>query len=605
MSKLTESFYTLRKNFWSYPDIVFLGKKSWSKSLIGFYKASLPFSHFASIIILTIITFLYFNSNLIAVLGVNSNTLIEGSVMGADADGNTVRLNRINPLINSNIQLERDLSELIYEPLIRVDSNGDPHSVLAEYSILEQGSSYRFKLKPGVKWHDGEPVTVDDVVKTVELIRTLDSNPQTSSLFSKVANKFDIITSKTDSSVFEFVVKNGQIIPGFFEAISFKIMPAHLLSDMNATNITQPDPYINRSPIGTGPYKMLSAKDDTVNLTIFQNYWGTKPNINNIRFKLFPSEATAMQALGSGQIHGLSGIAISNLDQIKSYSQVDVIRSNYIYNQYWAMYFNMGENGPAPLKDLKVRQAITSAINRDDVISAMQGFAEVATGPIPKNSFAYYNAEKYKYNVTKAISLLEEAGYKVAEDGVRAKDGKRLSFELLYINNKDREATAEVIKENLKQVGIEVNIKDTDLSSAVDDHILPRIYDLLLYGVQTLIDPDRYELFNSTQISAPGLNISSYISAEKRTQVVDGKTTKVSAVDDDLNDARRIVDEKARAKKYEDFQKIIAEEVPVVFLFHPEEYYLVNKRLHNVALKDITSIEQRFNNIADWKISVD
>lgn len=605
MSKLTESFYTFRTNIWTYPDIVFLGKRSWKNSFIGFYKASLPFSHFVSVILLCVIFFLYGTANLLSVLSINNNTLIEGTVMGADADGNPVRLNRINPLLNSNVQLERDLSELIYEPLLRVDSEGTPHSVLAEFSMLEQGKSIRFKLKENVKWHDGSDVTVADVVRTVELIRSLDKNSQTSSLFSKVANKFDIITSENDSRVFEFVVKNDQIIPGFFEAISFKIMPAHLLTDIDENNITQPDPYINRTPIGTGPYKMIAAKEDTVDLALNQNYWGNKPTIKNIRFKLFPSESTAIQALGAGQIHGLASIAISNLDQVKNYSSIDIVRSNYIYNQYWALYLNMGENGPAPLKDMKVRQAISSAINRDDIVTGMQGLAAVSKGPIPPNSFAYYQAEKYSFNQTKAIALLEEAGYKAGDDGIRTKEGKRLSFELLYINNQDRQATAESIKANLKVIGIEVNIKSMDLSAAVDDHILPRMYDLLLYGVQTLIDPDRFELFNSTQIAAPGLNIASYISTEKRTQVVDGKTTKVPAVDDDLNDARRIVDEKARAKKYEDFQKIIAEEVPVVFLFYPEEFYLINKRVNNVALEDITSIEQRFNSIYEWEIYVD
>ena len=117
-----------------------------------------------------------------------------------------------------------------------------------------------------------------------------------------------------------------------------------------------------------------------------------------------------------------------------------------------------------------------------------------------------------------------------------------------------------------------------------------------------MIDPDRYELFHSSQKSHPGLNISSYVSESKRTQVVEGKTVKVPAVDDDLNDARRLVDEKTRKKKYEDFQAIIAEEVPVVFLFHPEDVYIVNKRITNISLKGNNAIEKRFTNITDWII---
>lgn len=604
MSKLSTSFYSVRTKIWNYPDVLFFSKKSWAKSLKSIYKNAVPFSHFIFILLLSLVVFLYGNANILNIVGANTSILIEGSVMGADENGRTIKLNRINPLINSNIQLERDLSELIYEPLIRVDSNGEAHSILAEYSILQKGSSYRFKLKPDIKWHDGEPVTVDDVVKTVELIRSLDDNPQTSSLYSKVANKFDIKTSELDPNVFEFVVKNNQVIPGFFEAISFKIMPAHLLNDINQYNITQPDPYINRTPVGTGPYKLVSAEGDTVNLTLNTDYWDKLPVIKDIRFKLFSSEATAIQALGSGQIHGLTSISITNLDQLKTYDHVETIRSNYIYNQYWSIYFNMSENGPAALKEMKVRQAISSAINREEIIETMQGFAEIAKGPIPPNSFAYHEVDKYGYDVAKAVSLLDEAGYVVGTDGIRAKGDTRLSFELVLVKNSDRAAIAEVIKENLKLIGIEVVLKEKDIIDIVDNNILPRIYDLLFYGVQTLVDPDRYELFHSSQITAPGLNISSYVSEEKRTQVVDGKTAKLPAIDDDLDDARRIVDEAARTKRYEDFQKIISEETPEAFLFYPEEFYLINKRLKNVVLEDINSIEERFNTIAVWKITV-
>ena len=333
MSKLSTSFYALRTRFWNYPEVLFFAKNSWAKSFQSFYKNAVPFSHFIFIILLVIVLFFYTSANIVGFVGAHSDTLIEGSVMGVNENGKTIKLNRINPLINSNIQLERDLSEIIYEPLIRVDADGNPHAVLAEYSILQKGSSYRFKLKPDIKWHDGEPVTVNDVVKTVELIRSLDNNPQTSSLYSKVANKFEIKTSENDPAVFEFVVKNNQVIPGFFEAISFKIMPAHLLADIDANNITQPDPYINRTPIGTGPYKLVSAEGDTVNLSRNEEYWGEKPSIKKIRFKLFANELLAIQALGTGQIHGLSGISIANLDQLNSFNHIDIIKSNYIYNQ--------------------------------------------------------------------------------------------------------------------------------------------------------------------------------------------------------------------------------------------------------------------------------
>ena len=601
--KITASFYGFRKFFWNYPDNLFFGKRSLTKSTKKFYNNNIPFSHFTSIILLFVLLAVIITPNLISLLSLSNSTLLEGEIMGADENGKTVQLNRINPLINSNIQLEKDINELIYEPLIKVDSKGEPQSVLATYLVLEKGSRYQFKLKSDIYWHDGQPLTVDDVIKTFELIKAIDVNPQTSNLFSRAAQKIDLIPSTTDKSVFEFRVKNKQIIPGFFEAISFKIMPGHLLNDITVENILQPDPLINRQPVGTGPYKFLQAKNDNVDLLANSVYWQEHPKINNIRFKLFATEKAAVEALQTGQIHGLSSIFNDSALSLKKNQNISLIESNFIYNQYWGLYFNLGENGPGALKEMKVRQAINSAINKEQVIDALYGFAEISQGPIPKSSFAYNPQVKYSFNPAAAILLLDEAGFVPGADGIRAKGQQKLSFELTLINNKDREAVAEVIKNNLKDIGVEIIISSVDLRSAVDDHILPRMFDLLLYGVQTFIDPDRYELFDSAEIAPPGLNLSSYVSTEKRTQVVDGKTVKVAAVDDDLNDGRRLVDEPSRIKKYDDFQRIIANEIPMVFLYHPEELYALNKRVIGADLSNINSIEQRFDSITKWEIT--
>jgi peptide/nickel transport system substrate-binding protein len=273
-----------------------------------------------------------------------------------------------------------------------------------------------------------------------------------------------------------------------------------------------------------------------------------------------------------------------------------------INNQYWGLYFNMGSTGPASLKDVKVRQAIAMAVNQDTIISALDGYAAVAHGPIPEISFAYSNQVKYTFNITQAIAALNAEGYVPGSDGIRAKGNDRLSFTLTLVNDVDRITVANVIKDDLKQVGIDVSISPTDSQSILNNNILTHNFDLMLYGVQTLIDPDRYELFDSNEIAPPGLNFESYTSTEQRSTVVNGALTKVPAVDADLEEARRIIDETARTKKYEDFQRIIAAEVPLVFLFHPQDFYLVSKRVQGIDLDSITSIEQRFDSISSWTI---
>lgn len=223
-------------------------------------------------------------------------------------------------------------------------------------------------------------------------------------------------------------------------------------------------------------------------------------------------------------------------------------------------------------------------------------------GPIPPSSFAYYKTPDNTLNIDAANKLLDETGYIRGLNGTRVKGTDNLSFEIVLVNNKDREDLANQIKDNLAKVGIDIQVTSTDLGTVLDQYILPKDFQLLLYGVQTFIDPDRYELFHSSQIEHPGLNISGYISSNLRTQVVDGKTTKISAVDDDLADGRRLVDEAARIKKYDDFQKVINEDVPEVFLFYPKEVYLVNSRVKNVNMNDVNSASERFESVDNWEI---
>ena len=602
LNNLLRLFYQLRKSFWTYPDRVFFGRESLVRSFRSFYQESIPFSHFVASITIILLMIMQINTNIYAFLSIEEDTVIEGVITGADDLGNPIQINRINPLISTNIQLEKDISELIYQSLIDVDEKGDPKPVLADFFKLEIGKRYQFKLKPDIYWSDGTPVTANDVVQTFNLVKSLESNSQLSNIYSKAANKLEVIPSQTDPLVFEFRVTEDNVIPNFYEAISFKILPAHLIGDLTPDNIALADPFINRNPVGSGPYMLSIANTDYIDLIKNPYNIENTSKINKIRFKFFTTEEKALEALSHGQIHSLAGISITSAKKLENNSNLKIMNSDVMYNQFWGLFFNLSETGPASLKNVNVRQAISSALNKNEILSTIDNFGEIAEGPIPKTSFAFSKEEKYLYNLVKAEELLEKAGYVKAEDGIRVKDNNRLSFNLTYVDNYDRAVMAENIKKQLALVGIEINLNKVSLQVSVEEYIIPRNFDLLFYGVQTLIDPDRYELFHSSQKSHPGLNISSYVSDSKRTQVVEGKTVKVPSVDDDLNDARRLVDEKTRKKKYEDFQSIIAEEVPVVFLFHPEDVYIVNKRINNISLEGNNSIEKRFSNISEWII---
>ncbi|MFQ5493366.1 MAG: peptide ABC transporter substrate-binding protein [Candidatus Dojkabacteria bacterium] len=600
--KAIEKFlYEVRDSLWDYPQVIFANEKSFYRDLRAAYISTRPFSHVAVYLVVVGIIFLIVSSNVSAFLRINTTTLIEGVIVGVDETGNLQKLNRVNPLTNTNVQLEKDLIELIYQGLITVDQSGELSPGLADFLELEPGKLYRFKLKDDLFWSDGEPLTTEDVEATFDLLTQLDTNPATSTLFSRAATKIDV--KVIDEHSFEFQLNSA--IPAFFEAISFKILPKHLMYDLSPVNINSADPLINRNPIGSGPYALTSVGDDSIVLTQNEFYQGEKSQIKNIKFKLFTDEDTAVDALMSGQIHSLTGISSDRQRSLQDLKQIDVIGSNVIYNQYWALYFNLAKNGPEVFKESKVRRAISSAINRELILETLLGYGEEAVGPIPVSSFAYARVRNYRFNKERAEKLLDEAGWeREGGVGMRTKDGIPLGFQLLLVDNVDRVKIAELIKKDLEDVGIAVEVVTKNRSNLVNEHIVPRVFETVLYGVQTFIDPDRFELFHSSQIEHPGLNIASYRSVEKILTVREGKTVRIPKVDDALDDGRKLLDEDKRAEKYEVFQELVANDVPAVFLFHPVETYAVNKRIKGIELGAVNSIEQRFNEIENWRLDV-
>ncbi len=614
--------YKFRDLLWSYPDVIFYGESSFFMLIKKFYFKTRPFSHFLlSVIIYSIITVLLF-TNTSAVLRINSNEYIEGIVVGVENEtGNLKDIERINPLIPTNAQLEKDLSSLIYESLLEVGQNGEIQNVLiASYGEIKQANHYRFKLKNGVKWHDGSDLTTNDVKETFYLLRRLDKNIDTASNFSAaMAGQFDEIKI-IDDLTFEFKLKSDEaVLPTFFETISFKIFPAKYISEIDDISIFSDSFYLNKYPIGTGKYKFSGENENTISLSRNDRYHGQKPSIKQIKFKLFPDEEKAFAALLSSQIHGLAGISTDIVERAEELKNYEVYESNVIYNQYWGLFFNLDQNsGNRALQDVKVRRAINHAINKKEILKSISGLGEETYGTIPRNSFAFFEENTWpEFDPRQASQILEDANWLInPKTKIREKDNIPLNFELVLVDNFDRVKVAEVIKENLADIGIEVKLVIEDIRTVVDKYIIPKHFDTLIYGQTTFIDPDRYELFHSSQIGNKpfenattrsentGLNITSYISIEQDSLIEEQELVKVPKVDTLLEDGREFSDKETRTKSYYEFQRILSNEVPIVFLYNPVYPYVVSQRISGLKLENMVSLEDRFNHIEYWNINI-
>jgi peptide/nickel transport system substrate-binding protein len=624
----TEILSRTRDFLWNYPDYLFWGDDSYTSRGWIIYKQLRPFSHILTSIIVYILISLLILNKASAFLSADSDTFIEGTVVGLDERGNLKGLTRITPHIPSTIQLEKDIIELVYESLVTVDQDGNINLQLAEsYTAVQPYNYYIFKLRKNVKWHDGSEFTADDVVGTFQLLKRLDTNKDTTSKYSNVvASQFADVKKIDDYTIELKLREKTAVMPTFFEAINFKILPGKYLRDLNENTILDSTPFLNRFPIGTGSFKFRTSNEDRIVLVRNNEYWrsSNNGNIEELIFEAYADEQTAVKALKGSKIHAVTGLSSDYLQQLSGKEKIQTLKSNVIYNRYWALYFNLNETGTnILLKDKNIREAIGLGINKNELLEAINELGRESTGPIPENSYVYRPGDfgMAEFDPQKAIKLLSSNGWKletsVDENGspynVWTKNGTKIEFTLSYVDNTDRNKVAEVIKENLANVGIHIDLRKGSIRDISDAVILPKNFDLLLFGQETFIDPDRYELFHSSQIKFPeyggdvsssGLNISSYISEAKGTEIEEGELKKLPKVDQLLENGRSLTDRAKRREQYIEFQRILNEEKPVIFLYHPIYYYSVNQRVENINFKGLVNLEDRFDNVLDWKITV-
>jgi peptide/nickel transport system substrate-binding protein len=634
--RLEKALYNLRDTLWHYPESAWEGNDSFAYRFGRVYSLAVPYSHIVlgMVLSLTVVAFAYVTTRVAA--SSDDAVFIEGVVAGVDVNGNIQSVTKINPLITSAIQLEKDLNELIYEPLIKYEQDGTVTPVLADQiNNLQEGAEYEFTLRSGVKWHDDRPFGVDDVLKTLEVIKGLDDqNPVFSSNSSVKAVKqmawersgqdsFIICTTSADLQAqipADLVgrpctgIPSGSarpIIANFLELISFKIMPAHLIGELNTLNIQTPEPLINRLPVGTGRFKFENADLDVINLIRFNDYYAERPQVGHLQFRLYPDARTALTALENSEVHALAMTSSEYIPEIERYNYITINRSPVLTTQYWSLYFNLRKDpsgkaiGSAVLQDISVRQAVSAAINRDRILEVLYGLGEEAEGPIPSDSY-FYNGDAawYRYNPDLARQILEDLGWKRDPGtGFRTKDNQLLSFKLSYVDTVDRSKVVEAMRQDLAAVGIEVVPDPRTLDSLTREVVTPKFFDTLLFGMNTFIDPDRYELFHSSQFN--NLNLSSYAGSEEASKIEGRTTVRLPRVDKLLEEGRSynpVTDRARRKEDYDWMQRLIAGDAPVAFLYHPQFVYFTNNRVHSVSLRKASAVERRFSDISEWRV---
>ena len=358
--------------------------------------------------------------------------------------------------INTALQMGMVTSKVM-EGLLYLDNELKPQPLLAQaWDISPDGLTYTFKLRPNVKWHDGQPFTSADVSYTIlEVLKKV--HPRGRSAFAKV-------TAVETPDPLTAVIKLSQPAPPMLTALASSyespMVPKHLFAGTDPSA----NPYISK-PVGTGPFVFKEwKKGDYILLEKNADYWQAgKPRLQRIVFRII-SDASARAAsfeTGEGHIGGLSPVPLTDMPRIAKNPALSIETRGYAYmSPYMLMEVNLRK---PPLNDVRVRQAIAHAIDRTRMTQVVWlGYGQPAVSPIPSQVTTFHSTDlpKYEFNIDKAKKLLDDAGLKPGANGIRFK----ITHDFIPFGS-EYQRTGEFIKQQLNRVGIDVELRSQDLPS--------------------------------------------------------------------------------------------------------------------------------------------
>ena len=486
----------------------------------------------------------------------------------------------INPLLSTFNDVDRDLAALVFRGLTVADERGQIRPDLADHwEISPDGLVYTFYLRQDVHWHDGAPFDAEDAVLTIELLRSPDLPGE-----HEVAELWRTVQVEAlDSHTVRFTLT--ELFAPFLHYTTIGLLPAHLLQNVPAKALA--DHSFNLHPVGTGPFQVREVTAQHALLRPYPDASGTHPYLDSIEFIFYPDYASVFGAYRRGEVDGIGRVATEYLDEVAADDDLNLFLSPL--DGYAVVFLNLER---PVFQEKAVRQALLLASDRQRIIDQiLDGQALLANGPVMSLSWAYEaDVPQYAYDPAAAVALLEQAGWKDEDgDGVREKEDLRLEFALL---TNDDETRIQIINELTRQwaeVGIRAVPQTAGVAGVVRDFLVPRNYDAIFYEWQGLLtDPDFYPQWHSTQKLGMGQNYSAYSS---------------EGADLLMEEARRTTNEEHRAALYRQIQRILAEDVPALPLYHPVYAYAIDKGVHNVRVGPLHDYPDRLRTLSDWYIN--
>jgi peptide/nickel transport system substrate-binding protein len=510
---------------------------------------------------------------------------------GAYSEAIVGSLMRLNPIFDKYNQADSDIDRLIFSGLVRFDSRGMPIADLAErWAVSADATLYTFTLRNNALWHDGKPVTSDDVIYTFSKFKDTDY-PGPADLHD-FWRQIDII--KLDEHTIQF--RLPEPFAPFLDFLTIGLLPDHLLRGVSIIDMV--DHPFNLEPIGTGPYQFdrFLVKDGTivgVSLTAFSDYYGQIPFLQRFEFHFFANQNDAADALFSGDVQGFGGIDQKQLEPFLQDPTINLYSARL--PEIEIVFLNLNNPEKTFLAEKQMRQALLLAINRQHIINqVLSGQGTVADSPILPGTWAYSNdINPLPFDPEQAAIILDALEWELpvgaapgTSEYIRSKEDEAIIFNLVYADDPIQERVANIIKENWAAIGVQVDLVAADGDLLMTDYLEPRAYEAALVNLDLAgyPDPDPYPFWHDALVET-GQNYSGL--ADRNISIW-------------LEQARTTPDFGRRAKLYRSFQYRFHDQSPALLLYNPVYSYAVNYLVQGITIGPIYNPSDRFNNVTDW-----
>ena len=468
--------------------------------------------------------------------------------VGLDVDADT-----LDPRLTKNTSGYR-IKELAFNGLVAINPDYSPVADLAEKWDNPDDKTWVFHLRQGVKFHDGSPLTANDVKYTYESVIDPSLNSPLRSFYLSV-DKVDA----TDPNTVTFTLKDT--FAPFLSYMDLGIVPQ--------ASGTKPD--FGTRPVGTGPFKVDTWNTgDSIDLSAFDGFYAGRANLDRVRVKVVPDNSARVVALESGDVDFVqSPLSPQDVSREQSAAKLKVDRTPAA----GYTYVNLNTADPI-LSDKMVRQALSHLVNKQQIIDTIyKGIGQPANGPIVPGMWAYSaDVPSYDYSPDKARQLLDDAGWKAGADGIRTKDGQKLSLVVrTHSEDPDRKQLIQVLQSEFQNVGIDASTNTVEFPAFFQD-VQDGKYQVGVIGWLNLSDPDRATFRQFTTDGSA--NYGKYRNDQ---------------VDSLLKQARMTLDQTKAKQLYTDAVKQIVDDAPYIFVQVQEYIAISTPKLQGYVINPVAN----------------